>query len=358
MFPGRALPTALLCVTLGSSAAAQTSDPLFAGLSFAPESVGSRPAGLGGAFVAVADDAKAAYANPAGLTLVPLTEVGLSSGERWGSASTSVLFPVHIAAYVTRHEQATNSLDSSTWEGGLSAAFRPRRRLSLGAGVAWSRLSLDTTESGAASGRVASGEDTHVRFTTGLLVDMIDTSRRALPALRLGISFQPGFDWSIPVARSAGATLVPVDVRRPSLVSAGLAWRPSDRWTIAVEGDLVRYQEVTDTLRRNDAVGAAGFGIPNAVEPRAGIEFGAPLWCGCGTVKVRGGVHYRSSGTLQYTGPDDAVARAFNQGDWETVATLGGSIFSEYFGHAFRFDIDVKDVFHGPDFSFGLVFRF
>jgi hypothetical protein len=151
---------------------------------------------------------------------------------------------------------------------------------------------------------------------------------------------------------------VPVDVRRPSLVSAGLAWRPSDRWTIAVQGDLVRYQEVVDTLRRTDAAGALGFEVPNAVEPRAGVEFGAPLWCGCGTVKIRGGIHYRSPGTLQYRGADDAVARAFNQRDWETVATLGGSLFSEYFGHALRLDLDAKDVIHGPELSFGLVFRF
>jgi hypothetical protein len=357
MFAGRAFPTALLCVTLASSAGAQTSDPLFAGWSFAPESVGSRPAGLGGAFVALADDAKAAYVNPAGLTRVPLTEVGLSSGERWASAATDLL-PVHVAGYLMRHEQATTALDSSAWEGGLSAAIRPHGRLSLGAAVAWSRLSVETTESAAASGRVASGEDTHVRYTVGLLVDMIDNSRRALPALRLGISFQPGFDWSIPVARSPGASPVPVDVRRPSLVSAGLAWRPSDRWTIAVQGDLVRYQEVVDTLRRNDADGALGFGIPNAVEPRVGVEFGAPLWCGCGTVKVRGGIHYLSPGTLQYGGADDALARAFNQNDWETVATLGGSIFSEYFGTALRLDIDAKNLFHGPELSFGLVFRF
>src|SRR5262245_59404524 len=114
MFAGRAFPTALLCVTLASSVGAQTANPLFAGWSFAPESVGSRPAGMGGAFVALVDDAKAAYVNPAGLTLVPLTEVGLSSGERWASAATGLL-PVHLGGYATRHEQATTSLDSSAW---------------------------------------------------------------------------------------------------------------------------------------------------------------------------------------------------------------------------------------------------
>jgi hypothetical protein len=357
MFAGRAVPTVLLCVILAPSAPAQTADPLFAGWSFAPESVGSRPAGLGGAFVALADDTKAAYVNPAGLSLVPLTEVSLSSGERWASAATD-LRPLHVAGYLTRHEEATASLSASAWEGGLAAAFRPRRRVSLGGAVAWSRLSLETSDSAAAGGPVASGDDTHVRFTVGMLIELTDTSRRSLPALRLGISFQPGFDWSIPVARTPGASPGPVDVRRPTLVSTGLAWRPTDRWTITVQGDIVRYHEVVDTLERNDAAAAAGFSLPNAVEPRLGVEFGAPLWCGCGVVKFRSGIHYRSPGTLRYEGPDDAIARAFNQGDWETVATLGASIFSEYFGYALRLDVDAKDVFHGPELSFGLVFRF
>src|SRR6185436_5244491 len=144
------------------------------------------------------------------------------------------------------------------------------------------------------------GDDTHVRFTFGMLVGLTNTKHHATPAVRLGISFQPGFDWSIPVARAAGAAPAPVDVCRPSLVSVGLAWRPSDRWTITAQGDLVRYQEVLDTLRRNDAAVAAAFGLPNAVEPRLGLEFGAPLWCGCGTVKLRAGIHYRSPGTLRY----------------------------------------------------------
>src|SRR5262245_34512336 len=162
MFVGRAVPTALLCVILAPSAPAQTPDPLFAGWSFAPQTVGSRPAGLGGAFVGLADDAKAAFVNPAGLTLVPLTEVSMSSGERWASAATD-LRTVHLAGYLTRHEESTASLASSSWEGGLSAAFRPRRRLSLGATVGWNRLSLESSDTAAASGPVASGDDTHVR---------------------------------------------------------------------------------------------------------------------------------------------------------------------------------------------------
>jgi hypothetical protein len=358
MFVGRAVPTVVLSLVILSPAAAQTPDPIFAGYRFAPPGVGSRPAGLGGAFVAVADETKAAVVNPAGLTLIPLTEVALSSGERWAAAASGRPW-IRLAGYVTRAEEvATGTLGSTTWEGGLAVGARPLRRVSLGAGVAWSRLSLErrTSESEGETSTFVSSEDTHVRFTVGMLLDLLANPRRSLPALRLGVSFQPGFDWSVPVQAAAAAG--PVDLRRPSVVAAGLAYRPTDRWSLSLQGDLIRYREVEKTLRRNAGDAAQSFSLPNVVEPRFGAEFSAPLWCGCGVVKIRGGLHHRSAGTLRYGGTDPVLARTFAGDQWETVATLGGSFFSEYFGHALRLDIDSKDLFHGPDLSFGLVFRF
>jgi hypothetical protein len=353
MFAGRPLPTVLLSCALASSGSAQTPDPTFAQFSFAPESVGSRPAGMGGAFVALADDTKAAVVNPAGLTLIPLTELSLSSGERWAAASSGR--QLRLAGYVTRTEGGTASLESSTLEGGFAAGVRPTRRASLGIGVAWSRLTL---EPGPSPGAPAASENTHVRFTAGLLLDLLDTSRRALPALRLGVSYQPGFDWSLRLPPSPGSAPAPVDVRRPTLLAAGLAFRPSDRWTLTAQGDLIRYREVVESLLRNSEASADDWTLQDAVEPRFGAEFSAPLWCGCGVVKLRGGVHYRSAGTLRYDGTDPEIASAFEHDPWETVATLGGSFFTEYLGHALRFDVDSRDVFHGPELSFGIVMRF
>ena len=57
--------------------------------------------GMAGAFVGLADDAKAAVVNPAGLTLIPLTEVGLSSGESWGAAAAGHR-QLRVAGYLTR----------------------------------------------------------------------------------------------------------------------------------------------------------------------------------------------------------------------------------------------------------------
>jgi hypothetical protein len=239
MFVGRAVPTAVLGLVVLSPAAAQIPDPIFAGYRFAPEDVGSRPAGLGGAFVAVADETKAAVVNPAGLTLIPITEVAVSSGERWAAAATGQRW-IRIAGYLTSSGEATTaSLDSKVWEGGLAAGARPLRRLSVGFGVAWSRLSLESRPSAPDTTVGLSGDDTQVRFTAGALLELIYGPRRSYPALRLGLSYQPGFDWSLPVEGSA-APGAPVDVRRPTVVAAGLAFRPSDRWSVSFQGDLIR----------------------------------------------------------------------------------------------------------------------
>ncbi len=355
MFAGRAWPTALLSCVLASPGAAQTPDVSFAGYSFAPPSVGSRPAGLGGAFVGLADDTKAAAVNPAGLTLIPLTEVALSSGERWAAASVGRRL-IRLAAYLTRTAAQAPALDSSVQEGGLAAGIQPFRRASLGVAVAWSRLSLEAPSP--STGRLPSTEDTQARFTAGMLLDLLDRTGRRLPALRLGLSYEPGFDWSLRLPPSPEAAPSPIDVRRPTRLAAGLAYRPSDRWTLAAQGDLIRYREVVDTLHRNSGTLAEDWRLPDVVEPRVGVEFSAPLWCGCGVVRLRGGLHYRSSGSLRYAGANAALAQAFDHDPWETAGSLGGSFSTEYSGHALRIDVDSRNVLDGPDLSFGLVFRF
>ena len=221
-------------------------------------------------------------------------------------------------------------LDSSVWEAGLAVGVELHPRVRLGASLAWSRLRLEgqrtlagtSTDSETVVSSV-DGDDGHVRASAGLLVALIGAARARLPSLRLGRLL------------SARLRLVRADdersrrpSRRPSasagrpLITAGFAWRAADRWSFVAQGDVIRYGEVVDALERNvGAEAAAGFSLPNAIEPRLGAEFSAPLWCGCGSVKLRGGLHYRSPGTLRYEGTDPIAARAFAPGSWRTVAT-------------------------------------
>ena len=364
---------ALLALVCASPLAAQTNDPLFAGWRWAPPSVGSRPAGMGGAFVGMADSVKAAVVNPAGLTLIPITEIGLSSGPAW--IGVGVGRPrVRLAGYFTDADAGhveledvapgrVGSLDGSNREAGLALGVSLTPRLKLGGSLATTRLSLDGErrvpgpEGSELTAASVTADDTHVRASAGLLLVLVGANARALPSLRLGVSWQPGFDWAADMTEEASATRT-ISFRRPTLISTGLAWRPSDRWSIVAQGDVILYSEVLTSLERNIGEAALDFSLPSTVEPRIGTEFAAPLWCGCGVVRLRGGLHYRSPGTLRYLGPDPILRRTFAQESWRTVASLGASLFAEHFGNALRLDVDVRDVFEGPDLSFGVVWRF
>jgi hypothetical protein len=344
-----------LCAALGGPAAAQVPEPRFAGWNWAPQAQGSRPAGLGGAFVGIADGVKAAHANPAGLSLIPVREVNLNSGKPWFAAGSG-LGPVRAAVYLAETDaQNTGSLESSVWETGLAVGALVRGRVRLGATVAWSRLTLDDGVPGglnADSGRV--------RLTAGALIHLVGGNTRSVPSLRLGVAYEPGFDWSAETGGGpAAGGRETIDIHRPTLLKVGLGYRASDRLSFAAQADIIRYSEVVLALRRNAGPAAAeGFSLPDTLEPRLGTEFGAPLWCGCGVVKGRLGLHYQSPGTLRYDGTDPTLTQAFTPRGWRTVATAGASFFTEHFSNALRLDFDVRDLSGERELSFGVVWRF
>jgi hypothetical protein len=374
----RALLPLILFLALSPGAGAQTTDPIFARWSWAPPELGGSPSGVGGAFVAVADGTRASYLNPAGLALIPLSEVGLSSGEPWLGAARRVnpLLGMRLGAYVAELEDRRvdlaglggpaptgGSLGASVREAGLSLAAHPIARVRVGGTVSWSRQKLDgerlvfDDRGGGTPAAAVQGETTRVRLTAGMLVGLLGRGGRALPSLRFGLAYQPGFDWSAQMT-SAGST-TSIDVRRPSLLSAGLYWRANDRWSFATQADYIRYSEVVDTLTRNvGPAAAAGFSLPSTVEPRFGAEYGVTLWCGCGVVRLRAGVHYQAPGTLRYDGTDPVAVQAFPNRRWHAAAAFGGSFYTEHFANAIRLDVDARDVFDQRTLSVGLAWRF
>lgn len=360
---------AVIAVTAAwaAPASAQTTDPVFAGWRFSPATVGSRSAGMGGAFLSVADDARAAVTNPAGLTQVPTNEVSLSSGRPWAAVATGRR-RLRFAAYTTKAEQEPAeprdgpgriSLQPSITEVGVAAGLQVFKRVRLGAAVAHSRLNVEEEGRNAANGGAAlhplvGGDDAQIRYTAGVLIDLLRVNGASTSPLRFAFALQPGIDWSVPQA--GGGT---VDIRRPSVTSFGLGWRANNHWSFSAQGDFIRFKDVVQSLRRNVGDEAAdGFDLPDEVEPRIGGEYATPLKCGCGSVKVRAGVHYESPGTLRYQGDDRTLASTFSGQRRHTVFTLGGSLFAEHFGNAVRLDVDARDVLDGPDLSFGVVWRF
>src|SRR4051794_25175117 len=82
------LTLVLLAAPLG--AGAQTPDLVFGGWSWRPPELGSRPAGLGGAYVALADSVRTTESNPAGLALIPNAELNVSTADLWIGAALSL----------------------------------------------------------------------------------------------------------------------------------------------------------------------------------------------------------------------------------------------------------------------------
>lgn len=80
---------ALGLVLWSTGAAAQTNSEINAGIQFNFSSPGARSLAFGGAFVGLADDATAAYTNPAGLTNLSLPEVAFE-GRSWDYTTTFV----------------------------------------------------------------------------------------------------------------------------------------------------------------------------------------------------------------------------------------------------------------------------
>src|SRR4051794_30952604 len=66
----------------GTVALAQTDAEVNSGIQFNFSTPGARSLALGGAFLGLADDATAAYTNPAGLTVLSKPEVSIE-GRRW-----------------------------------------------------------------------------------------------------------------------------------------------------------------------------------------------------------------------------------------------------------------------------------
>src|SRR5512135_2157109 len=120
-----ALSTVALLAGFGSVAAAQSLQNIMLQNSFAPSGAGARASGMGGAFIAVADDGTASSFNPAGLAQLRRSEL---AAVFFGRQSYSV---IDVGGDVQLDEKVR-----SRWEGiefvGLALPFElGTRRLTV-----------------------------------------------------------------------------------------------------------------------------------------------------------------------------------------------------------------------------------
>ncbi len=363
-----------------------TDDEVNASLQFSFVPPGARSLGMAGAFIGLADDATAAYSNPAGLSQLVSSEISFEyRGARYnteflsgdgpvfdsadssenGLGFLSVVLPYENWSFAFyRHEYLRYSTD---FEGALdhssvfpfiadievkgvniggAVAYKFSNNFSIGAGVAYSDFELDSvnvrpTEDFATTQR---GDDSDIVFNAGLRWNVSDR-------LSTGVVYRDGGNFrytadlvSVPGLQSAnGFPKDDIEFNVPSSYGVGVNFKVTDAFGIALDVTRMQYSDLTGNVR-------TGFGLdgPEAdlsVKPLQ-IDDGTEIRLGGEYVfaemqnpfVVRAGVWRDPEHTVRFRGEPDptsgnAIANAelFSAGDDEMHYTLGFGIAFENF---------------------------
>ncbi len=361
---------------------------------------GARSLGFGGAFVPLADDATATFANPAGLAqlLEPeltfevraqsiLTASGDDGLSVFSSEETTVLaflafvYPwKKISLAVYRNDfanievdtrilglagsrafdiRATNQFKIRTT--GISGSYRLSENLSIGAGVAQWQGSLSSTRLATLGGGLTAEE---VRFTRITTSDDSDLSLSAgflwrfAPQWRFGGVYRGGPKFGQRSEELAGPPpleQLPVQTRQlafllPDVLGLGVAFKSkSETMTLSFEWDLVRYSRLLDSLGSPDR---GSFDLDDGHELHLGFEYvivrSRPV------IALRLGTWREPDHLLRYLGDDPIERATFRGGDTEThyAAGLGLAFRSLKLDLAFDSSTLVKTG------SFSLIYSF
>ena len=333
--------TVALSLVLGmasTAALAITNDEVNSGVQFSFSNPGARSLALGGAFTGLADDATAAYANPAGLTVLrtqelafearytsydtPFTAGGVvgfapfdDSNVLEGSSGDSVFQP-SFASWVIPLENVTfamyyqrladfetsfstdgilidagnftdfifpvsSSLEFDVQNIGVAVGVELTDSFSIGATLAHSELNLRSRTVRFVNGLPLNqqrqyGDDSDVTFGVGALWRISDQ-------WNLGLAYRRGAEFNYtavnetlpdnPDHPNSNQQRPSFDI--PHILSAGLAFRPSDSWLFTLDVNRVYYSELTDSNSPDLFNFTATQGTPLELDDGTEIRIGA-----------------------------------------------------------------------------------
>ena len=364
---------------------------------------GARSLGFGGAFVALADDATAAFANPAGLTQLLEPELTL---EIRGQSVTSppdspaidlslglstqafiaFVYPwknISLAVYrngfanFESNAQIIGSLpDGGSFDvqtaneleivnTGISVSYRLNENLSLGAGVyewqgifesvtAETRTGPDPRTAILRFRQTTTNEDTDIGFNAGFLW-------RLAKRWRLGGVLRQGPELALRSVERIGPVTQPLPslpareldsrIHFPSVLGLGLAFKPkNEKLTLSFEWDFVRYSNVLDSLAGEPDRG--NFDLDDAHEIHLGLEY--VITASRPVIALRLGGWIDPDHRLRYLGADPVDRVIFQGGRDESHLAAGlGLAFKRL-----KLDLAVDDsdsIFAG---SFSAIYSF
>ena len=307
-----AIGAALLAASSGAFAI--TDEEGNASLQFNFSAPGARSLAMGGAFIGLADDATAAFSNPAGLVQLASKEVSFEqrindysteyvrtgsytpdpfniNGLGYDEARSSTHSPSFVsfvwphekwAVAVYRHEFlnyetsfSSRGVDSGLANGagdifpfsadigiritnfGLSSAFKATDKLSLGLSLNNYNLDLDSN-----TRRFTTFGDSVVRFSTeqqgndGAFGFSLGAQYRINDQWQTGLVYRhaPEFKYTASIVPgSAVFNRIDKDAyfNTPDLFGVGVVYRPTDAWTVALDVSHVMYSELTDDMQSN-----------------------------------------------------------------------------------------------------------
>jgi hypothetical protein len=297
-------------VLAGARAARAADEPSSFVLTFS--NPGARSLAFGGAFAPLADDATAAYANPAGLVQLLRPEVSvelrvsgaLEDDDATGDPTVkranglsyfSAVYPLRrvslalyghqlasidieppgeesskTAARTGRRASAGERLSGlDVWRIGVSAAFRLRDDLSVGFGASYFDGSVELAPRDELDAAGRSVESNDWTLNTGALWHPSEQ-------VRLGAFYRQGPKLSLGrlgAAPCAGPECAEASLRLPDTFGAGAALRSAGgALTVAFEWDRVRYSSLVEGLSAA-ALGADRLSLSDASEFHVGAEY-------------------------------------------------------------------------------------
>jgi long-chain fatty acid transport protein len=324
--PRTAVAALFLLLRLAVAAEAQTNERIYENLDFRFVTPGARAAGMGRAFVGLADDATAAYSNPGGLSNLLAKEfsvelqvtgirherlVSLSPGDPvqtrtfgntvWEPSFLSFVWPLGrwtasffldsvqdyresfafqgrpVPALGAPEDGAYGTIAARNQQYGIGAAFVVDPRLSVGASIALS--SLDLASEGRSGTPFNPRNGTNTIDSGSTVTTMAGILVKPRPRLSLGASFFGGASFDLQTTLFgtflvgttddlAGVvqtgTRVPIRYVVPPRAALGVAWRPTDRVTVLADASHIWYSHQISSRFQIVDFQAQAFGLSPA----------------------------------------------------------------------------------------------
>lgn len=398
---------ALAMLTFGAGTAhALVEDTDVQTMDFRFNNPGARANALGGTFIGIADDATAAYTNPAGLTVLTKPEISLEfkytnntnrvydttanytdyDDESLGASFLSAVFPRDKATVAIYRQQflnsdikfdfggAQNQVDLNGDIYGLGMGFQAGEKVNLGFSVGFAQLDYffearkgdDPNLMGNFIHQV-DGSDSSEYYAAAMLLNPIES-------LSLGLVYRygPEFDTrmniteadEVTIAIPPAAVTVPVikvynlnnHMKIPDIYGVGLSWRPLASLTFAADYNRIKYSQLADELVVLPVHGKANpaeFQIDDADEFHAGAEYVLDL--GRFPLALRAGYYFRPDHRFYYTGNDQGIKAMYHPGDDENIFSGG---FGMVLGEKTQVDVAAMLGDFTEEYTVSMVYRY